>query len=691
MFLAGDFVLAYIGPGAGIAIVGSFLAIFLALLSALAAIVTWPLRAFWRMLRGRKALANAQVRRVVVLGLDGLDPDLVEQYLEEGLLPNLAKLRETGCYRRLGTTYPPLSPVAWSSFATGTNPGKHNIFDFLSRNPATYGPATTSVRIRPPRRSLSLGPYRFPLSRPEIRSLRMSKPFWSVLGESRIFSAVLRVPITFPCDRFAGVQLAAMCVPDLLGTQGTFTLYSEEEAATQDHGDEERGGNRIAVERKGDVVSSYLEGPENTIRSGAGDLRLPFTVKAGPSGTATLRIGPERVRLTVGQMSDWIHISMAMAPGIKLRGICRFYLQQFDSRFEMYCTPLQIDPAKPAMPISHPKVYSTYLACRQGPFATLGLAEDTASLSEGILSEDAFLEEAYQIHEEREKMFFDAIGRVRRGLVVCVFDGPDRIQHMFWRFIDKAHPALKKRRNTHPETIRDMYVSMDELVGKTLGRIDDNTALFVMSDHGFKPFRRGVDLNRWLLEKGYLCLKDGATSSPVAYMVDVDWQNTRAYAIGLAGIFINQEGREAEGSVAPGQQKARLIAELVDSLTGLRDEQQHETAIHEAVARDSVYSGPYVENAPDIIIGYNVGYRVSWQSAVGKTGEQVFSDNTKPWSGDHCIHPALVPGILFSNWKLNSNDAQITDLAPTVLDLLGLDTPSYMDGTSLLCNGLREQ
>jgi predicted AlkP superfamily phosphohydrolase/phosphomutase len=336
------------------------------------------------------------------------------------------------------------------------------------------------------------------------------------------------------------------------------------------------------------------------------------------------------------------------------------------------------------MPISHPSVYSTYLACRQGPFATLGLAEDTASLSEGILSEDAFLDEAYQIHEEREKMFFDAIDRVRRGLVVCVFDGPDRIQHMFWRFIDKLHPALEKRDNTHPETIRDMYISMDGLVGKTLERIDDETALFVMSDHGFKPFRRGVDLNRWLLENSYLSLKEGATSSASVYLADVDWQKTRAYAIGLAGIFINEQGREAEGTVAPGQQKEQLIAELVDKLTGLRDEQQQETAIHEAVARDSVYKGPYVENAPDIIIGYNVGYRVSWQSAVGKTGEDVFADNTKAWSGDHCIHPDLVPGVLFSNWDLNGNDAQIIDLAPTVLDLLGLDTPSYMDGKSLL-------
>ena len=222
MFDAQSVPLGYIGPGAGIALVGSFLAILIAMVSAMVVIATWPIRRLWLAIRGRKALGRAKFKRVVVLGLDGLDPNLTEQFLEQGLLPNLAKLKEDGSYVRLGTTCPPLSPVAWSSFTTGTNPGKHNIFDFISRNAASYQPTMSSVRIREPRRKLKLGRFVIPLSRPEIVSLRKSKPFWTVLGESGIFSAVLRVPITFPPDRFKGVQLAAMCVPDLLGTQGTF-------------------------------------------------------------------------------------------------------------------------------------------------------------------------------------------------------------------------------------------------------------------------------------------------------------------------------------------------------------------------------------------------------------------------------------------------------------------------------------
>jgi predicted AlkP superfamily phosphohydrolase/phosphomutase len=342
------------------------------------------------------------------------------------------------------------------------------------------------------------------------------------------------------------------------------------------------------------------------------------------------------------------------------------------------------------MPISHPKVYSIYLAKQQGPFATLGLAEDTWSLSEGLMSEVAFLSAAYDIDAERQQMFFDALERVNRGLVACVFDAPDRIQHMFWRFRDDRHPARgsdQSRIDAHRHTIRDMYVRMDELVGRTLARIDDRTALLVMSDHGFKPFRRGVDLNAWLRENGYLKLKNDAVTSDRAYMADVDWLRTQAFALGLAGIFINQAGREGQGIVAKGAATEQLVRRICSQLSGLRDAEQGEVAIHQAVPRESVYHGPYVAAAPDIIVGYNVGYRVAWDAAVGKCGPAVLADNTKAWSGDHCIHPELVPGVLFSNRPLAAVDANIIDLGPTALELLGVSKPAYMDGKSLVCSG----
>ncbi|MDP6058269.1 MAG: alkaline phosphatase family protein [Pirellulaceae bacterium] len=675
---------AYIGPGAGIALMGSFLAIFIAILSAFVAILTWPIRRIGRALRGQRALRDAKAKRVVILGLDGLEPTLTERFMAEGLLPNLAALAEQGTYQKLGTTCPPLSPVAWSSFATGANPGKHNIFDFIRRDPSTYLPAISSVHIAEPRRKVRLGPYEVPLSRPSITQLRKSKPFWTVLGEAGIFSAVIRVPITFPPDRFHGVELSAMCVPDLVGTQGTFTYYTDRgEAGATTDGDV--GGVRVVVERNGTNIHSYLRGPVNTMRRDRRELRLPFKVAPARNGAAALMtIDSQRIQLPCNAFSDWVRVSFPLAPGVKARGICRFYLKQHSDRFDMYCTPVQIDPDKPVMPIAHPTVYSSYLARRQGSFATLGLAEDTWSLSEGLLSEDAFLDQAYDIHRERQTMFFDALDRVRQGMITCVFDGPDRIQHMFFRFIDVDHPALHGRANTHEHAIRDMYQRMDDLVGQTMARMNDQTALFVLSDHGFKPFRRGVDLNAWLLENGYLSLKDNATKSDRTYLKDVDWSQTRAYAIGLAGIYVNQKGREANGIVERGKQASDLVDELAEKLTGLRDPHTDQIAIHEAVPARKAYQGPYATSAPDLIIGYGVGYRVSWDAAVGKAGPSVLSDNTKAWSGDHCIHPDLVPGVLFTNLKLKEDTAHITDIAPTALDLLGVARPSYMDGRSLL-------
>ena len=666
---------AYIGPGAGIAVLGSFLTVLAAGVSAIVVIVRWPIVWAWRAIRGRRAYANARAKRVVIVGLDGLEPTLTEQFLEEGLLPNLAKLRDRGTCTKLATTCPPISPVAWASFSTGTNPGKHNIFDFLGRNALDYQPRMSSVRIEQGRRHIKLGRFVIPLSKPTITSLRKSKPFWKVLGDAGVFSAVLRVPLTFPPDKFHGVQLSAMCVPDLRGTQGTFTHFSENGQATGTHGEP------VAVMRNGNVVCASLAGPDNTFLAGRPEVRLPLKVTGAKDGNAVLHVDGQKVALTIGSYSPWVRVAFPMAPGVKVRGICRFLLKRFDEPFEMYCTPVQIDPARPVMPISHPRVYSTYLAALLGPFATLGLAEDTGALSDGVLTEDEFLTQTYDIHDERERMLLDSLRRVKRGMVACVFDAPDRVQHVFWR----NDPAAGNQDNGQANAIRDMYVKMDQTVGRIMAQLDDDTTLFVMSDHGFKSFRRGVDLNAWLLANGYLYLKDDEPASGREYLADVDWSRTKAYALGLAGIYINLKGREGQGIVAAGSEADALVGELTQKLNGLVDPVTQETAIHEAIRREDTYSGPYVDAAPDVIVGYSVGYRVSWGSAVGKCGTDVFSDNTKAWSGDHCIHPSLVPGVLFSSLGLNNNNASIVDLAPTVLELFGLPVPPYVDGRSLLC------
>lgn len=672
---------AYIGPGAGFAAFSSFLVMFAAMLSAVVTLFTWPVRYIIRAIRGWRAHARSRVRRFVVLGLDGMEPTLTDRFLAEGKLPNLARLREQGCYMRLATTVPPLSPVAWSSFLTGSNPGKHNIYDFLTRDRRTYLPMLSSVSIRGSRRVLRLGPYEIPVGKPDIRLLRKGKPFWSVLGEHGIFSSIIRVPITFPPERLRGVLLSAMCVPDLRGSQGTFSFYTTRPLSESEH----IGGEQLHVQREGNTIRSHLVGPENGMRRDRAVMKCPFSVTLDDErGTAVLSVNGERRRLKPGQYSGWVDVSFKAALGVKVRGICQFLLLRTSPEFEMYVTAIQIDPAKPAMPISYPPVYATYLAKNQGKYATLGLAEDTWALNAAIISDDDFLHQCIEADSEREKMFLDALDKVKRGLCVCVFDGTDRIQHMFWRYIDEDHPAHRGQADQqHRSAIEELYRRNDELVGRTMARCnDDNTVLMVLSDHGFKSFRRGVDLNYWLEQNGYLKIADGGDRTK-KYLADVDWSQTRAFALGLAGIYLNIKGREACGIVEPGEGADRLGEELAAKLSGLIDPATDRPAIRQVYIARKIYRGPYAAAAPDLIVGYHEGYRVSWEAATGQLTDQLCHDNTRAWSGDHCIDPPLVPGVLFCNRGIETEHPRLIDIGPTVLAMFGVPVPKHMDGQPL--------
>src|SRR5262249_38777600 len=258
----------------------------------------------------------------VILGLDGLDHGLTEQMLADGKLPHLAKLRDQGCFKPLGSTLPPISPVAWSSFQTGVNPGKHNIFDFLTPDLRTYQPKLSSVEIRPPRRGLRLGKYRFPLGKADVRLLRKSRPFWNVLSDNGIFSCILRVPITFPPEKLRGVQLSAMCVPDLRGTQGTFSHFTTRPPSKE----EKTGGEVHPVTRTGSRIRGELIGPPHPLRPDLRHLKAPFTVQIRDRGRAVLKIAGARYELRRGQYTDWVPASFRVMPGMKVHGVCKFLL-----------------------------------------------------------------------------------------------------------------------------------------------------------------------------------------------------------------------------------------------------------------------------------------------------------------------------------------------------------------------------
>src|SRR5262245_1223713 len=324
---------AYIGPGAGVTITGSFLALFAAVFSALLTLLTWPARLLWRAAFGWRAMAKARFERVVVLGLDGLDHGLTQQMLAEGKLPHLEELRKQGCFKALGTTLPSISPVAWSSFQTGTNPGKHNVYDFLTPDLETYRPKLSSVEIRPPRRTVRVGKYRIPLGKADVRLLRKSRPFWNYLGDHGIFSSVIRVPITFPPEKLRGVLLSAMCAPDLRGTQGMFSYYT-----TRPQREGERTGGEVhRVSRDGGTIRADLVGPDSPYLPGGGSLKAPFVVTLKGDDRAVLKIDGAKHALRKDEYTEWLRVRFRVAPGVSVYGVCKFLLLEAPS-------PLPLSP-----------------------------------------------------------------------------------------------------------------------------------------------------------------------------------------------------------------------------------------------------------------------------------------------------------------------------------------------------------
>ena len=672
---------AYVGPGAGFAFAGSFFFIFVAFFLAFFNFITFPIRALIKYIRRRRTLKRAGFKRAVIVGFDGMDYHLLKRFREEGVdLPNFAALEKEGVFAPLWSTEPPISPVAWSTFATGVNPGKHNIFDFLTTDRGTYMPRISGSDILPPRRTLKIGDRVFPLSRPRIELLRKSKSFWKVAGEHGIFSSVLRVPFTFPPEKFYGNMLSGLGTPDLRGTQGSFSFYSETEQQSTDIWE---GMTEILEKTADGVFKGRLRGPEHPFRQGRHYLSTPFTLTLDPSGKgAEFKTGKESIRLEIDAISPWIPVEFR-AGMIRISGVVQLVLSSADP-VRLYVSPIHIDPAKPSMPVSHPRIFSVYLSRLLGSFATLGMAEDTTAVNEKVLSENAFLQQVYRTQEERERAFFDTLAKVRTGLVVQVFESTDRIQHMFWRYMPGADSPAEtpggEEKIVH--AIREVYRAMDDFLGRLLPKLRKDDLLIIVSDHGFGPFNRGFHLNSWLHQEGYLVLKAGSESSG-KWFADVDWSRSRAYGQGLNGIFLNLKGREKQGIVSPGKAAEALKREICGKLDALRDPKTGSPVVRRTWPREDLYRGPYTRNAPDVVLGYEKGMRVSWESAVNTIGPELFADNIRWWSGDHAFTRDQVPGIFFSNHPIGEPDPALLDIAPTVLSALGVSPPAFMEGRDL--------
>jgi predicted AlkP superfamily phosphohydrolase/phosphomutase len=677
---------AYIGPGAGFALGGSMLVLLVTFALAFAIILTWPIRFAIKLIKVGNPYKSAMTKKVVILGLDGMDPGLTTKFMREGRLPNFQKLAEHGVFRPLDTSVPSMSPVAWSTFATGVDASRHCIYDFLTRDPCTYAPLLSSTDIGSAKKVLNIGRYLIPLGKPKMKLLQKSQHFWKLLGDKNIFSIIQRVPITFPPTPFKnGLLLSGMCVPDLRGSQGTFSFFS-----TESEGDEAKfiGGEQTVLRRKGNVIRSRIVGPDNSMLKAGGRMTLPFTLTIAEDGqSAHLEIdGGESLTLKRSEYSDWVELTFKAGLGIKVSGIAKFYLISAEPDVNLYMTPIHIDPENPAMPISHPRVYAIYLAKKQGKYATLGLAEDTWSLNNRVIDEKIFFDQAISICEERETMFLDAVKQLKSGLVTTVFDTTDRVQHMFYRYLDPTHPAnAGKDTEEWKDAIAQVYERADALLGKVWHLVDDpNTVFMAISDHGFTNFRRGVNINSWLHDNGYLHLKDENATTSGEWFEGIDWTRTKAFALGLTGIFINRAGREKSGIVAEGAEYRELVKELAAKLEKMIDPATGEGCVRKVAMSQQFFDGPYRFDAPDLLVGWEGGYRNSWECAVGQVTEEVFIDNTRSWSGDHCVDPDVVPGIFFCDRAINTETPRLIDVPATVMKLFGQEIPNYMQGQMLL-------
>jgi predicted AlkP superfamily phosphohydrolase/phosphomutase len=613
----------------------------------------------------------APARKMIVLGIDGMDARLLEQLMESGSMPNMAALAKRGSYQRLATSTPPESPVAWSEFITGEHSDKHGIYDFVHRDLREMTPMLSTSRASGPETAIRIGSFELPLGGGRIELLRRGRAFWDDLADAHVSSRLRMVPASYPAIASDGVELTSgMGTPDLLGTYGIFQLFTNDPAWA---GKRPSGGRvfPIAVQRA-KWVKARLQGPPSPFSADGRPLEddLDLLVDLERS-TLLVRLGSEERMLQPGEWTDWVPVEFTTAvPLTAIRGMVRMYLRSTNPYLTLYVSALQIDPLDPAQPISSPPGLSAALAGAVGRYHTLGIPEDIKALEAGVFDDDTFLDQVTYILRERERILFHELERFDGGFLFVYFGSIDQASHAFWN---------------EPRRVPDLYRRIDEIVGRVARKVSDDAAIVVMSDHGFAPYRRKVNLNTWLMHRGYLALKSPSRDASGA-LGHIDWSRTKAYGLGLNLLYLNRAGREPSGIVTP-EEADMLLTNLMRDLRSLRDPLTDESAVSSVTpVRDQFYPGV----APDLIVGYASGYRCSDASAVAMVSSDVFETNTDKWSGDHCMDAAVVPGILTSNLILGG-PASLADLPPTILEYFGVTPRPDIRGRSLLRENPKEQ
>lgn len=567
---------------------------------------------------------------------------------------------------------------------------------------------------------------------PKAINLRQGEPFWTALDRAGVRCVAIDAPLAFPVEPMDnGACLCGLGVPDAQQQWFTYYLWSED---TRRPASTETGGKVRFVEPGSTEFELVLVGPPDPIpdddaiaadrdtaqresatrrishdwtpvqrrRSETREqlllersklrLSLDVAIRRGRDCTITAP-GGASVTVAEGEVSDWLPVVFERNPLVKVRAQVRFVLSSAGSPeeerpfrpFELYVGPVQFDSADPdpRAPFATPGGFSASLAAQtpSGRFDTIGWREPTNPVKDAMLADHLFVRHVYEGLAEHEAKYEVARDRDDWDNLFVMFSEPDRVQHALWRHVDPEHPLHDAdAAPAFAGEIDRIYMEMDRILGETLDAVGDDTDVLVVSDHGFASFRRAVNLNNFLRSKGYQVARAGGGTGGgsvsrlfdgSAFFTDVEWDRTQAYGVGLGNLYLNLQGREPGGIVPPTESQDVLDAIRAD-LLALRDGDR--PVVKEVYYGSDVYSGSETFMAPDLVVGFHEGYRVSWQSTLGELDSDVITDNTQRWSGDHCsVDPSIVPGVLFSSRPLAEGPPpRVEDVAVTILAHFGV-------------------
>jgi len=599
---------------------------------------------------------------MIVLGVDGMDPEFLESHWSS--LPNLNRLRQMGDFRRLATTVPPQSPVAWSTVTTGMDPGGHGIFDFVHRDPATRLPMTSMAQVTPPTHSLGIGPYLFPLTGGGLRSLRAGRAFWQILREHGVPATVIRMPANYPPAESDAESLSGMGTPDMEGSTGTFSFFSSNPAEPSQL---VPGGRVVHVPVENGRAVLRLSGPPNGFRRDNAVASVDLIAYADPSGPAArFDLDDQQVVLQAGDWSNWMRASFPLIPMVKsASGIFRIYLQQVHPYLRVYVSPINIDPENPALPISTPSTYSRTVANAVGDFYTQGISEDTAAFRANLFDRAEFLTQSRKVLADSLRMFRYELDRYSNGLFFYYFSSIDQNSHMLWGKFDGE--------------LLDIYRQVDQAVGEAMAKAGTEIPLVIISDHGFAKFDYAVHLNSWLQREGFLTLDDPANGSDEEVFAHVDWSRTQAYAIGLNGIFLNLVDRE-NGGIVSAAEREQVRDSIAHELLAFKNPYNGQSVVGKVYFPETAFRGRNLKYSPDLFVGFHRGYRASWQTALGAVPKTLVDENNQAWIADHCMASEEVPGVLLSNHKIAASAPQLADITATIVAWFGIPKTPDMIG-----------